>query len=127
MRTSTLGSHQLLSFWLLACRSVSMTVSSSGTGSFWVVALICALGFNLIKATAYTKVMNFTSNVVSLLVFICGGAVLWREGLVMGAGQFIGARIGSRLVVLRGARFIRPIFITMVLAISARLIWQNLK
>jgi uncharacterized membrane protein YfcA len=51
--------------------------------------------------------------------------VLWREGLVMGAGQFIGARIGSRLVIHRGTRFIRPLFITMVLLITARLIWQN--
>jgi uncharacterized membrane protein YfcA len=89
------------------------------------VALIFALGFNMTKATAYTKVMNFTSNIVSLVVFIAGGAVLWREGLVMGAGQFIGARIGAHMVVSRGTRFIRPVFITMVLAITAKLIWQN--
>jgi uncharacterized membrane protein YfcA len=43
----------------------------------------------------------------------------------MGAGQFIGARIGSRLVVSRGTGFIRPVFITMVLLITAKLIWQN--
>lgn len=96
-----------------------------GTGSFWVVALIFALGFNMTRATAYTKVMNFTSNIVSLVVFIAGGSVLWREGLVMGAGQFIGARIGAHMVVSRGTRFIRPVFITMVLAITAKLIWQN--
>jgi uncharacterized membrane protein YfcA len=96
-----------------------------GTGSFWVISLIFALGFNLIRATGYTKVMNFTSNITSLIMFICGGSVLWREGLVMGVGQFIGARLGARLVVVRGAAFIRPIFIAMVVAITARLIWQN--
>lgn len=96
-----------------------------GTGSFWVMALIFALGFNMTKATAYTKVMNFTSNIISLIVFMAGGAVLWREGLIMGAGQFIGARIGAHMVVSRGTRFIRPVFITMVLAITAKLIWQN--
>jgi len=96
-----------------------------GTGSFWVMALVFGLGFNLTRATACTKVMNFTSNIASLLMFIACGSVLWRHGLVMGAGQFIGARIGARLVVSRGARFIRPVFIAMVLAITARLIWQN--
>lgn len=96
-----------------------------GTGSFWVLALMVGLGFNMLKATGYTKVMNFTSNLVSLVVFVFGGSVLWREGLVMGAGQFIGARIGSHLVVKRGVRFIRPIFICMVVLITARLIWQN--
>jgi uncharacterized membrane protein YfcA len=98
-----------------------------GTGSFWVMALMLGLGFNMTRATGYTKVMNFTSNFTSLLFFVIGGSVLWREGLVMGVGQFIGARIGSRLVVIKGTRFIRPVFITMVLLITARLIWQNFR
>jgi hypothetical protein len=97
-----------------------------GTGSFWVMALMLGLGFNIIRATGHTKVMNFTSNVASLAMFICGGSVLWREGLVMGTGQFVGARVGAHMVVRRGTRFIRPVFITMVLAITAKLIWQNL-
>lgn len=96
-----------------------------GTGSFWVMALILGLGFNMIKATGYTKVMNFTSNVVSLIIFALGGHVLWREGLVMGTGQFIGASIGSRLVIRKGTGFIRPMFICMVLLITAKLIWHN--
>ncbi len=98
-----------------------------GTGSFWVMALMFGLGYGMQKATGYTKVMNFTSNIVSLGFFMAGGAVLFREGLVMGLGQFIGARIGAGLVVTRGVRFIRPVFISMVLAITARLIYLNFK
>jgi uncharacterized membrane protein YfcA len=96
-----------------------------GTGSFWVMALMLGLGFNMTRATGYTKVMNFTSNFAALVMFLAGGNVLWREGLVMGSGQFIGARIGARMVIRRGTGFIRPVFITMVLLITARLIWQN--
>jgi uncharacterized protein len=96
-----------------------------GTGSFWVMALMLGLGFNMTRATGYTKVMNFTSNVASLALFICGGSVLWREGLIMGIGQFVGARVGARMVVRKGTRFIRPVFVTMVLVITAKLIWQN--
>jgi uncharacterized membrane protein YfcA len=44
----------------------------------------------------------------------------------MGAGQIVGARVGSRLVMTRGARFVRPIFITMVAAVLARLLWLSL-
>ncbi len=43
----------------------------------------------------------------------------------LGAGQFIGAPIGAHMVVSKGTRFIRPVFISMVLAVTARLIWQN--
>ena len=98
-----------------------------GTGSFWVVALMLGLGYNMTKATGYTKVMNFASNIVSLVVFIAGGHVNYAAGFTMGAGQAIGARFGSRLVIRRGTGFIRPVFITMVLAMTAKLLYDNYK
>jgi len=96
-----------------------------GTGTFWVMALMLGLGYNMTKATGTTKVMNFTSNIVALGFFLAGGKVLFAQGLVMGAGQFMGARLGAKLVVARGTRFIRPLFILMVLAITLRLLWQG--
>jgi uncharacterized membrane protein YfcA len=98
-----------------------------GTGSFWTMALMMLLGCSMMRATATTKVMNFTSNFVALLFFLSVGQVRFVEGIVMGIGQFLGARVGSKLVIKRGTAFIRPVFITMVLALVARLIYQNFK
>jgi len=94
-----------------------------GTGTFWALAFVFGLGFNLTRATGYTKVMNLASNLGALLVFACAGQVLWLAGCVMGLGQLLGARIGARMVVARGFRFIRPVFIIVVVAITARLIY----
>jgi len=96
-----------------------------GTGSFWAMAYVLVLGFNLTKATADTKVMNFTSNAASLAMFALGGQAHLLAGLTMGVGQLIGARIGAKMVIRRGAKVIRPIFIVVAIAISARLLWQN--
>ena len=98
-----------------------------GTGSFWTMALMMLLGCSMMRATATTKVMNFTSNIVALIFFLAVGQVRFMEGLVMGGGQFLGARVGSRLVIKRGTAFIRPVFITVVLALVGRLIYLNLK
>lgn len=95
-----------------------------GTGTFWTMAFMLALGFNMTKATAHTKVMNFASNLASLTFFLAYGSIDFTAGLLMGVGQLIGARIGSRMVVMRGTKFIRPIFLTVVLAITARLLWD---
>ena len=95
-----------------------------GTGTFWAMAYVLGLGFNLTKATGYTKVMNFASNVGSLLFFLLGGHVYFAAGLVMGAGQWLGARVGSGMVVRRGARFIRPVFLAVVLAITLKLLYD---
>jgi len=96
-----------------------------GTGSFWAMAYVLVLGFNLTAATAHTKVMNFTSNAVSLALFAWGGNTRLAAGLTMGVGQLIGARIGSKMVIRRGAQFIRPIFIAVAMVISLRLLWQT--
>lgn len=95
-----------------------------GTGSFWAMAYVLVLGTDLAQATARTKIMNFTSNLVSLAVFAAGGHVHAAEGLTMGAGQWIGARIGAGLVLKRGARFVRPILIAMAFAVTLRLLWK---
>jgi uncharacterized membrane protein YfcA len=96
-------------------------------GSFWTLALIVVLGRDFVAATGITKVMNAASNLAALLLFLILGKVHLTLGLAMGAGQILGARVGSRLVMTRGARFVRPIFITMVAAVLARLLWLSLQ
>ena len=95
-----------------------------GTGTFWTMAFVLAMGFNLTRATAYTKAMNFSSNVCSLLIFAIAGQVNYFAGTVMGVGQLIGARFGSRMVMKRGTKFIRPVFITVVLSITVKLLYD---
>jgi uncharacterized protein len=95
-----------------------------GTGTFWALAFMFGLGFNLTKSTGYTKVMNFASNLSSLLFFLLAGRVLFLPGLVMGAGQLLGARAGSRMVMRQGTRFIRPIFLTVVCALTGKLLFD---
>lgn len=97
-----------------------------GVGSFWAIALVLGLGFDLRKATGYTKVMNFTSNIVSFVVFAVAGFVLWLPGIVMAAGQITGARLGSGMVVKRGTKFIRPVFITIVILTTLKLLSSRL-
>jgi len=97
-----------------------------GVGSFWVIAFVTVLGHDFLRATAHTKVMNFSSNVASLGFFALAGSVLWLPGLAMGAGQLIGGRIGSHLAMTRGARFVRPIFLTMATLAALKLIYARL-
>lgn len=96
-----------------------------GTGTFWTMAFVLALGFNLTRATAYTKVMNLASNLSSLAFFLLAGKVYFVAGAAMGAGQILGARLGSGLVIRRGTKLIRPVFIGMVLVLVLRLLYTS--
>ncbi|MDP2359365.1 MAG: TSUP family transporter [bacterium] len=95
-----------------------------GTGTFWTALLVGVLGMNLKSATATTKVVNFTSNVTALGAFALGGHVLLVPGLVMGTGQFLGARLGSRLVMRRHVGLVRTVFRLVVTATLLKLVWD---
>lgn len=96
-----------------------------GTGSFFAIAFVALAGFGMAKATANTKLLNFTSNFASLLFFALGGHVAWTVGLVMGAGQIIGGRLGSGLVVKKGVKLVKPLLVTVSIVISVSLIWRD--
>ncbi len=96
-----------------------------GTGTFWTIALVVLMGLNLKKATATTKVMNFTSNIVSLGVFIFSGNVLFFIGVLMGIGQIIGAYSGSSMVVKRDVSFIRTFFLFVVGVTILKLVYDS--
>lgn len=96
-----------------------------GTGTFLALAFMLGLGFNLAKATANTKALNWASNVASLIVFLIAQKVWFAAGVTMGCGQWIGARLGSHMVMKRGTQFIRPVFLTMVLLLTLKMIWDN--
>lgn len=98
-----------------------------GTGAFWTAGYCVLMGHALPKAAGYTRIMNFTSNIVSLSLFIRGGQVLYAMGIAMAVGQFIGARAGAGMAIQRGARFIRPVFLGVVALTVARLVYANFR
>ena len=78
----------------------------------------------LTRATARTKVMNFASNAGALLVFATAGSIDIAAGLGMGLAQAAGARLGARMAAARGRRFIRPVFLAVVLGLTLRVAWD---
>jgi uncharacterized protein len=96
-----------------------------GTGTFWTLACVTLLGLSLPQATAYTKLVNLTSNVASLAVFALAGTVSYKLAVAMIAGQLIGARLGSGMVLKHGAPFVRIVFLAVVFALVAHLMWKQ--
>ena len=97
-----------------------------GTGTFWAMTLVGLGGLDLRRATAATKVMNFTSNLVAAALFLAAGQIVVTVAIAMTVGQVVGSLIGSHLVLRHPPRFIRWVLIVSVTATAARLIWRQL-
>ena len=97
-----------------------------GTGSFFATSLVSLRGMGLIRATAHTKAFNFASNIGSLVVFLATGHAMILLGLCMAVGAAAGAFTGSHTAIRFGAKVIRPVLVTICLALTAKLLWQTL-
>ena len=94
-----------------------------GTGSFFTIAFIYFLGYNISKATAQTKVLNFATNFGSMLFFMFYGEMYFLVGFIMGAGQVLGALIGAKLVMKNGQKIIRPLIVLISFSMSIKLLF----
>ncbi|MVW75951.1 TSUP family transporter [Pseudomonas xionganensis] len=100
-------------------------VAGPGTGAFWTVSSLLLYPLDLLRASGVARSMNFVSNACALMVFIISGQVAWLLGISMGLALMAGAFIGARTAIKGGSKFIRPVFILVVLALTARLAWQH--
>ncbi|MEO7256718.1 MAG: TSUP family transporter [Sphingomicrobium sp.] len=94
-----------------------------GTGTFFTSSLVALRGYGLTKATALTKLFNFTSNVASVLLFALGGDMAWLLGLCMAGGAMLGGWLGSHTALKFGAKLIRPLLVVISLGMTGRLLW----
>jgi uncharacterized protein len=100
-------------------------VFGPGTGSFFMLALVGLFGLGIVEATGRTKLLNFTSNIAALMMFILGGKIVWAVGLCMGVAQLVGAQIGARVAIANGAQVIRPLLVLVCCGMAVRLWWVS--
>lgn len=87
-----------------------------GTGMFLALGGIVLRGWDMVTTTANAKVINFTTNVASLLMFIMAGQVWWKVGIAMMIGQSIGAYSGASMAIKGGSKLIRPVVVLVCFA-----------
>ncbi|WP_299788130.1 TSUP family transporter [uncultured Shewanella sp.] len=95
-----------------------------GTGAFWTISSTTYHRLPLLHSCGLARAMTFTSNLTSLLIFFALGKVNVIIGLSMGLCMMLGSFIGARSAIKFGVQFIRPLFITIVLMIAAKLAWS---
>ena len=95
-----------------------------GTGTFLILLLTRFAHMDLQHANGLSKVINLTSNIASLTVYLMNGQVIMLLGLVAGAFSILGNYLGSRSFAKRGAAIARPIILFVLLLFFARTILE---
>jgi uncharacterized protein len=115
---------------LLVCAIIGLVIGfyngfiGPGTGSLLVFSMVSVMGMNFMNASASSKLINVIADAASLAGFLINGSVVFKLALPMMAGNMLGSYIGSKTAIARGNRFIRYIFLLIIIILIVRLAWD---
>jgi uncharacterized membrane protein YfcA len=95
-----------------------------GTGAFWTASSNILYKINILLSSGLARSTNFISNFCSLLTFAYLGYINVVIGLSMGLFIMFGAAVGASWAIKFGNRFIRPVFVTVVILMSVNLAYH---
>lgn len=91
-----------------------------GTGTFLIIAFTIFAKLSIKTANAQAKIINLTSNITSLIIFLLNGEVVLTVGIAAAICNMVGGYIGAGLVMKNGAKIVKPsiIFVLILLALK---------
>ena len=95
-----------------------------GTGTFLIIAFTVFARMNVSTANAQAKVINLTTNITSLTIFLMNGQVLIPLGLTAAAFNMLGNYIGSGLVMSKGTKIVRPIILAVLSLLFLKILFR---
>lgn len=99
-------------------------IAGPGTGAFWTSSSSILYKINILLCSGLARSTNFVSNFCSLLTFIYLGYVNIFLGVTLGFFIMLGSWVGAHSAIKFGSKFIRPVFITVVIIMSINLGYQ---
>ncbi len=98
-----------------------------GTGSFLIIAFVGLLGMTFVQGSAYAKIINLTTNLAAILLFVFKGTFLFSFALPMMVFNVLGALVGVRLALLKGNEFVRGLLRGIVFLTILKLSYDVLR
>lgn len=87
-----------------------------GTGTFLIIAFTVFGRMDMRSANAQAKIINLTTNITSLVIFLTSGQAVILLGLAAAVCNMAGNYVGAGLALKQGSKVTRPV-IVLVLAL----------
>ena len=93
-----------------------------GTGTFLIVAFTVFAKLGIREANAHAKVINLTTNLTSLTIFLLNNQVVFRLGLAAALCNMAGNYVGSSLALTKGSRVTRPVILLVLVLLLLKIL-----
>lgn len=85
-----------------------------GTGTFLIIAFTVFAKLDIRTSNAQAKVINLTTNITSLAIFLMSGQVVVLLGLAAAVCNMAGNYVGAGLALTKGSRITRPVIVLVL-------------
>ncbi len=93
-----------------------------GTGTFAMMAYCILMKYDMRTASGNARMLNLASNVAAAVTFASAGTVVYKVALPAAVFGILGGYLGSKVAIRRGAKFIRPVMIVVLIMIMVNLV-----
>lgn len=95
-----------------------------GTGTFLILIYSAILHYDFVRANGNTKVVNLASNVAALITFAQAGQIWYPIAIPAALCGIAGNLLGSKMVMLRGNKLIRQVFLLALILLLGRVLFN---
>ena len=85
-----------------------------GTGTFLIIAFTVFAKLDIRTSNAQAKVINLTTNITSLVIFLINGQALIPLGLAAAVCNMAGNYVGAGLAMTKGSKITRPVIVLVL-------------
>jgi hypothetical protein len=94
----------------------------AGVGIFLLAGLVLGVGYDLVRANAVKVGIVLFFTFFALAVFVAKDQVNWTIGFILAIGNMLGAWIGAKIAVERGAEWVRRLLVLVVIISALNLL-----
>lgn len=95
-----------------------------GTGTFAIIAFSVIMQYDLKTASGNAKLLNLASNYASFITFAMAGTIIYRIAVPAAVCGIAGNFLGAHFALTKGAKFIRPMLVTVIALILLKLLFE---
>ena len=93
-----------------------------GTGTFLIIAFTVFAKLDIRTANAQTKIINLTTNITSLTIFLLNGQAVILLGLAAAACNMAGNYVGAGLAMTKGSKITRPVILLVLVLLFLKVL-----
>lgn len=116
------GRPSLLQFFIFFIIGIYGGFIQAGVGIFLLAGLVLSVGYDLVRANAVKNGIVLFFTIFALIVFIRNNQVDWLIGFILAIGNMIGAWVGAKVAVEKGAVWVRRLLILVMIISAANLL-----